>query len=453
MKSIKTRVGIVAFFSLIVFSAAAQPGQPRAGRPVFAFLRTASNGRLAVRIVPPLAPRYPEGAPVIVEVPEFFYPKNEFLRRDEASLVGFAHVSFLWPGIDDRASGLKSEGTYDFGGPACIAALRDVILFVTGEIPNEEGKFIGDLVPGHVLTENVGLYAFSHPGIAAVNVLAVSGKSIPGLKYFVGRENPTSDVLLSVELGHWEGGPPGGRSSLNPLYRYPENYAPDSIKLDYSGVRWLVDRAHPRGCPVFGGEPGYVSDKNVPVMFGKRYYSTALTTALLENRALSLETWPADVATPEECRRDWPSRIAGAKYGLIKSSAPHLKVMLVFARNDHVQPQRDKPHIHQAYQGFRDAAGLWVRLNPDRNYVRSVFEAWGAGFPDNDACAEPADWNRIGDWAYPNLEDQRPNPAVLIPLAAWAEMADRVRENNWERNLDGVLGGIRVPVPGRKIIR
>jgi hypothetical protein len=59
-------------------------------------------------------------------VPEFFYSKNEFLHRDEASLVGFTYVSFLWPGINDRASGRSSQGTYDFGGPACLAAWAEM---------------------------------------------------------------------------------------------------------------------------------------------------------------------------------------------------------------------------------------------------------------------------------------------------------------------------------------
>jgi hypothetical protein len=438
-KTLGTIVWLIVFSLFYTLLEAVPPGQPRAGRPVFTFVRSSENGLLAVRIVPPLFPRYPEGSPLIVEVPEFFYPKNEFLQREEASQVGFTYVSFLWPGMSDKASGRSSLGTYDYGGPACLAALRDVIRFATGEIPNNEGRFIRELMPTRLLTENVGLYAFSHPGIAATNVLAIWGKSIPKLKYFVGRENPTSDVLLSVELGHWKGAHPGESPSLNPQYKYPGGYRRDSIRVDYSKVRWLVDRAHPRGCPVFEGEPGYISDKNVPVMFGKRYYSTALTTALLENGALSLGAWPVDVATPEECRRDWPSRVAVTKYPLIKSSAPDLKVMLVFARTDHVQPQADKPHIHQAFQGFRDSAGLWVRLNPDRSYIRSVFGAWGPGFPDNDACAEPADWLTIGEWATPNLMNQRPNPAILVPLAAWAEMADRVRTDNWENNLDGVI--------------
>ena len=57
----------------------------------------------------------------------------------------------------------------------------------------------------------------------------------------------------------------------------------------------------------------------------------------------------------------------------------NMKVMLVFAQNDHAQVAQDKPHIHQLYQGFRFEARLWVRLNPDRVYVESLIQIAGAG--------------------------------------------------------------------------
>ena len=56
---------------------------------------------------------------------------------------------------------------------------------------------------------------------------------------------------------------------------------------------------------------------------------------------------------------------------------PDLKVMLVFAQEDHAQAAQDKPHIHQAFQGFRFEARLWVRLNPDRAYVQSLIPTAG----------------------------------------------------------------------------
>jgi hypothetical protein len=114
---------------------------------------------------------------------------------------------------------------------------------------------------------------------------------------------------------------------------------------------------------------------------------------------------------------------------------PNLKVMLVMSRRDHVQPSRDKPHIHQAFDGFQHEAGLWTRLNPDQSYVMQLDPEFGAIFPDNPANAEPADWISIGEWSYPQFR----GAAALAPLAAIAEMADRLHENEWSENLEAPL--------------
>ncbi|RPJ09420.1 MAG: hypothetical protein EHM28_01545, partial [Spirochaetaceae bacterium] len=292
MKKAILRIAIVVTICFLppASSFAVPPWQTPNAPAVFTLISSSPSGTIAVKIVPPHNPRYSEGAPVMVEVPEFFYPKDEFRQYAEADSIGFMYVTFMWPGKKDTPTGRASQGTYDFGGPACIAALRDVIRFATGEIKNTDGKYIREIVPVVPLTDNVGLYAFSHPGIAAVNVLANHGKEITGLKYFIGRENPTSDVLLSVETGYWGGKNAGEEPKINPLYKYPGCYQPSSITLDYSTIKWLVDRAHPAGCPAFGDL--YVSDKNVPIMWNKRYYSIALTKALVANKALTASSWP-----------------------------------------------------------------------------------------------------------------------------------------------------------------
>jgi hypothetical protein len=135
----------------------------------------------------------------------------------------------------------------------------------------------------------------------------------------------------------------------------------------------------------------------------------------------------------------------------------NMKVMLVFSKNEHAQVALDKPHIHQLYQGFRFEARLWVRLNPDRAYVESMFQAAGetsqanAGmtptpapmldFPDNPANTQPTDWTQIGTYAYPG----QGQVARLVQLAAAAEMADRLHDGIWDENLGQVLYTSPVP--------
>jgi hypothetical protein len=109
--------------------------------------------------------------------------------------------------------------------------------------------------------------------------------------------------------------------------------------------------------------------------------------------------------------------------------------MLVFARFDHVQPANDKPHIHQAYDGFSKAAGLWVRLNPDSSYVDWVSPQIGSGYLDHPANQEPVDWREIESWGYKN----QAGASQLVPLAAVAEMADRSRSGNWNEDLSDLL--------------
>jgi hypothetical protein len=170
-------------------------------------------------------------------------------------------------------------------------------------------------------------------------------------------------------------------------------------------------------------------------MLGKRYYSVALTQALLDNGALTASSWPADLATPAEAERDWPYRESPSRYAILRTKMPQLKVMLVFGQNDSYQAAPDKPHIHQAFQGFRFEAGLWVRLNPDRAYIQALIPSAGESFPDNPANTEPEDWSQIATYAYPDQD----NSIQLVPLAAMAEMADRTHFNRWDENLGQTL--------------
>ena len=58
-------------------------------------------------------------------------------------------------------------------------------------------------------------------GIAATNVLAMYGASLSHVKYFVGRENPTEDMLSAMDIGYFEGIIPVSNS----LYVYPDDYS------------------------------------------------------------------------------------------------------------------------------------------------------------------------------------------------------------------------------------
>ena len=92
--------------------------------------------------------------------------------------------------------------------------------------------------------------------------------------------------------------------------------------------------------------------------------------------------------------------------------------------------------LSQAYDGFRNTVGLWTRMNPDRVYVQQMRLDYPLeALPDKSANTEPVNWLGIRSWGYPNIPDAQ----LYVSLAPVAEMADRVREDNWDDNLDDVL--------------
>lgn len=424
-------------------SAAEQPPtvtQP--GQRLVTDVTSPSIGDIAVQVTLPQEPRYEDGAGVLIVINTFLTSRNDF-DKDllDVTSFGLIHVTYLWPGVESK-TGAQSDGTFDYGGPQSIQVLRDVIRFASGQIPNSDGYYLEDLIAIQPLSDNVGLYAFSHPGIAAVNVLALYGDQLQ-VGYLVGRENPTLDTLTAVEAGHFDN---QGRPQLNPLYSYPSSYSTTKILIDYSTIEWGADYTEAGsswvGAPYFdlnGNQSidgaDFVLGTRVPSAYGKRLYSVDLISALTAKGAIGAGDWPSDLATLEEVTEIWTFLDSTQRYPTLASTTPDLKVMLVFARFDHVQPAADKPHIHQAYDGFSTTAGLWARLNPDESYVSSINPGLGNGYIERPANTQPTDWLEAEKWGYAN----QPGSAQIVAFAAIAEMADRLHEGDWSDDLGQVL--------------
>jgi hypothetical protein len=416
------------------------------GEILYTHVYSEENGRIAVRVDLPQKPRYGDSAPVVVVASTWFVdkyndPTTPFHLEFNPVDMGVIVVTHLWPGKTDPESKISSEGTYDFGGPNSLAALRDTIRFALGVEPDIDGRYLHELIVTEPLYDNVGMFASSHAGVVATNVMAYYGESLQGLKYFVGRENPTMAEMYPLEIGHFDD---RHKPIYNPYYHH-EGYTPTSITVDYSHLSWVQNAKYPEGRPVFevpGGDD-YVLDDKGPNINDKRWFSHALTQALLDNGAFTMETWPVDLATPRQTGDIWPYRITVQNYAAIGEKLPELRVMLTFATYDHVQTAPDKPHIRQAYDGFRKTAGLWTRLNCDLVYVQAEVHpsaTLAGGFPDNDANTEPRDWYAEAEsWGFEGrLADEMTTWA--IPYACAAEMADRVRADQWAPNLDALVG-------------
>jgi hypothetical protein len=145
--------------------------------------------------------RYPEGAPVLVWGAGGVEVKG--LDHDlPASVDDIIIITFVFPGGEDPWAGRRSDGVYDYRGPNCIAALRDVILYAAGELTDSLGRTIDDIVPVPVLHDNIGLEGVSNGGNIIVAVAALHGDDLAGhLRYIIQWETPVSSQVATRDLG------------------------------------------------------------------------------------------------------------------------------------------------------------------------------------------------------------------------------------------------------------
>ncbi len=400
---------------------------------------------IAVRVLKPERPRYPEGAPVVIHVAGGF-EAGAAAGRPELVRHGFVELYFAFPG--GGRGGARSGGTYDVRGPNCIRALADVIRFATGRTRDTRGRTLQDLVPGvKVLSKNCGLIGGSQGGNACGVVMAEHGREFPDLAFYASMESPVGEGMANVELG-------GHGDRLNPAYD-PRTGRLDLSKLAYASDLEPAFAARRRpGRPLRGalffdlnGDGRFAPDQDYParaliadagsglkVWYSPRLLREAARRKLCGGRP------PAHFPSVAESVEFWRWRDAAPSIPRAVRNCPRLAVIVYANERDHVQVAPDHPHILIQVEGFRRAGARFVRLNPDREYVRQV--APPGGRPPHEALAGMADNDAGVAWTRDNirngLEPARA-PATLFVQAAVCELADRTWADNWQPNLDAVL--------------
>ena len=417
------------------------------------------GGYLALRIYY-LQPRFQDGtSPVCIYVPGT--NKKGDLLPPPSGLIeeGIVFIKFLFPGGYDTLTGRHSDGIYDNRGMNCLKALKDIVLFSQGIKTDSLGRTIDEIVGYPIDHDNVGFFASSNGGGISTIVTSIFKDSIIYPVWMVGWENPTNSQLICADLVNKD------RDSLrdgdndgNPLNDYwnPRyiRYGDTILVVDYSQIKFDPNFP-PTGCIFLDGNGndtfdlidlgGFLSpdldssglleiDEDFlliafPDTGGKWVYSYPVTLAAAQYNIFG-GSWPPWIADTQEARIFWSIREAVLHYdNALKMKA----VILVFSKWDHVQPHDDKPHIHQAFNGFF-RNGIWVRLNPDSVYSSYVFP-FASFYPDNPANWAPSDWNTIENYAYPEDEDADRG----FQIAGILEMVDRVYYDIWIPDLDEML--------------
>jgi hypothetical protein len=457
----------------------------------------AGGGNLAVRLsIPPasVGARYPDEAPIIVFAAGG-HGAGALAAGAEYAMQGFVVVSFLFPG--GTSAPFHSDGSFDYRGQNCINALRDVIRYAGGLLPDDLGRTIQAVLPFPALMGMVGLTGSSNGGPISMAVLGQYGDQLPFLATYVGWENPTNGQTVAVEAGgksyDCDPGNDGDGNGIpdddgkNPyILGYGESITPmdfERLAYDPSFVRVYTDPAgihapiQRAGVLFLDGNHNGVMDVvpggsecadvngNGRLDSGEDYllrpiagYETGSfllhfslpTIQEAYARGVFERTWPADIAGPVTGGAYWSLRDATGFYGAIGQKRPDLHAMLVFAASDHVQAADEHIHIQQAYDGLR-GQGIWCRLNPDRSYFLAV-NASPPGDPvDTDANTAVA-WPAMAlyDEPYPVSSTQGATAGIM-------EMADRAYFGSWAPNLDGILNGssanVSSAVSSRPVLR
>ena len=165
---------------------------------------------IAVMVASPQTPRYPEGAGVVVVASPIFTEADGFMTDPDLTSLGLVQVSYLWPGKTDPRTRAKSSGTFDYGGDQSVKVLRDVIRFAANRMADVDGRYIVSMTSVPPLVGEVGVYAFSDAGIAAIRAFSLYGAQLQGLGYFIGREIPTVDTISCMEIGNYNRCRPAG---------------------------------------------------------------------------------------------------------------------------------------------------------------------------------------------------------------------------------------------------
>jgi hypothetical protein len=400
---------------------------------------------IVVDIITPTSPRYQEGAPIIIYVVGGLdgngLPSDKNAGLDQE---GFIEIHFSWPGLGfkNQDFDVRSGGIYDYRGPDCLKALRDVILFAMNKLADKNGNKLSDLTSGITpMIDNIGMIGLSNGGNSTIAVAGVYGDTLSDLAWIVNYESPVGDGMVGAEAGS---------KSTNPNTAYdPSNGTWDLSTLAYddtisiSGGHIKMPSSKLKGGLYFdlnkNNQPDMDTDFilypiKYPVLSDTTVYYSERVCKEAKNRGLIPLPVPKHIAKLPQTEDFWHWRNGENWITNAVQKNPDLMFLVYAFEQDHVQTAPDHPHVLIQYEGFRTAGARFVRLNPDRSYVENVTGTIDSRIVDNDAFKE-FDHMSIRTAVLLN-EIANSNK---ITRASACELADRTYWNILDPQVDDVI--------------
>ncbi len=160
---------------------------------------TAAPGNgLAVNIIYPEKPRYKDGAPIAVVV-SGGESADGLTLCVHAAQAGFVEIRFAFPG--GGIGTFKSGGYNDYRGARSQRALRDILLFASGNIEDFRHRTIANLVPIPVSTNNIGIVGWSNGGNVALVTMEKYASDLKFLRWLALYECPLGSLFYPPALG------------------------------------------------------------------------------------------------------------------------------------------------------------------------------------------------------------------------------------------------------------
>lgn len=401
---------------------------------------------LFLRISVPKIKRYDCGAPIVIYVNGGFGAAGMLGSMFTMSNYGFIVIEFNFPG---GGSGVqKSGGVFDNRDANSILALRDVIRFALGQTTDITGKYLSQFTGTKTpLYNNVGIIGGSNGGCSLLSTLGIYSEDFGALAWISFFESPIGDGMLTGDAGK-PYGHAGVDLFLNTGYNDSTgNYNWDIFKMDMNKVAYYQKRDSVHGLFYFDtnnnnsyddtSEFNIIGKPNIPYS-NKYFYSMQIVRKAYEKGFYPLANPRVSFADSNLTKSYWYLRNGDEWIDVFMPNMPNLKVLFMVRDSDHITSAPNHPEALITWNKFNQSGCQWFRLNGDRSYIEYITGLSLPGAPDNDANT-PLDNINIRNMIMPgNIFPDR----YMNHYATSLEMADRVMNNNWSNNLEGLLSKI-----------